>query len=246
MKHRGTAYDSIKADILLGVLSPGERLRVAELNARYKLGLTPIREALVRLSSEGLVDSEANRGARVRDASLAELFDLTETRIDVEVWCLTRAIAHGDEEWEAEILRSQHLLSRAPTPNDSEDQDSAAHWEMLHRQFHFALVSACGSEWKLKIWNMLMDHSERYRNLRLLNFYRSQANVRNMNAEHASIADAVIARDTELAVQLMTNHLSATKAAAEQLLKEQEGSAVPDPLAEASVSQGADQEGVKG
>ncbi|MBU2935182.1 MULTISPECIES: GntR family transcriptional regulator [Pacificibacter] len=221
MEYTKTAYDLIRADILLGALKPGERLRVVDLNARYKSGLTPIREALVRLSSEGLVEAEANRGAKVRNASLEELQDITETRIDIETWCLTRAIERGDDEWEAEIVRSLHLLSRAPTPSTEDDQESAAHWEMLHRQFHYALVAACGSEWKLKIWNMLMDHSERYRNLRLLNNFRAESKVKKMDAEHAAIATAVINRDTDKAVELIGKHLSATKLAAERLIQKQ-------------------------
>lgn len=221
MEYQKTAYNLIRADILLGALTPGERLRVVDLNARYKSGLTPIREALVRLSSEGLVEAEANRGAKVREASLEELHDITETRIDIETWCLTRAIERGNDEWEGEIVRSLHMLSRAPTPSTEDDQESAAQWEKLHRQFHYALVAACGSEWKLKIWNMLMDHSERYRNLRLLNNFLTESKVENMDAEHAAIAAAVISRDTEKSVELIGQHLSATKLAAERLIQKQ-------------------------
>jgi len=221
MTQPASAYDMLRTEILMGGLAPGQRLRVADLNARYKLGLTPIREALVRLSSEGLVLSEANRGARVRDASMEELHDLLETRLDVERWCLSRAMQRGNEEWEAEILRAEHLLARASMPVSSEDMETAIRWERLHRQFHRALVAACGSEWKLRIWDMLMDHSERYRNLRLLNFRRSEADVRDINAEHAEIARAVIARDETRALALMTDHLSRTMAAVERLMQAQ-------------------------
>ncbi|MBN8194705.1 GntR family transcriptional regulator, partial [Bacillus sp. NTK074B] len=58
---QASAYDLLRHEILHGDLLPGERLRAADLRERYNLGLTPIREALMRLSSEGMVTNEVNR-----------------------------------------------------------------------------------------------------------------------------------------------------------------------------------------
>jgi len=212
------AYDRLRTEILHGDLAPGERLRVADLNARFNLGLTPIREALMRLSSEGLVETLANRGARVREATLDELRDLMETRRTIEEICLRRAIERGESSWEADILHALHMLVRAPLPASADDRDRAAAWEQHHRRFHACLVSACGSAWHLRFWNTLVDHSERYRKLRLLNHQTLAADVRNVNAEHEEIARAAIARDAERAVGLMTEHLRHTEAAVARLL----------------------------
>lgn len=217
------AYEILRDEILYGDLMPGERLRVADLNGRYKLGLTPIREALMRLASEGLVAAESRRGARVREASLPELRDMMDTRRLIERLCLTRAIALGGADWEAEIVRAFHLLSRAPMPASSDDRDAAAQWESCHRQFHAALVSACGSGWLLRFWNMLADHSERYRKLRLLYRQNPDAAVRNVNAEHEQIVKAVLERDAERAVELMDAHLAQTERAVARLLESQAG-----------------------
>lgn len=213
------AYDLLRQEILHGTLMPGERLRVADLNNRYDLGLTPIREALVRLASEGLIVSENHRGARVREATVGELHDLIRTRQEIERLCLTEAIARGDAAWEGEIMRAYHVLSRAPMPSDGGDYEAAALWEGHHRAFHFALVSACGSHWLLQFWNTLADHSERYRKLRLLRRSDPDAGVRDINAEHARIMEAVIARDTATAVALMNTHISATGAAVRKLIE---------------------------
>lgn len=212
------AYDVLRAEILHGPLRPGERLRVGDLHVRYGLGLTPIREALMRLASEGLVEAEAHRGARVRAATLDELTDLMRTRREIEALCLTRAIALGSPEWEAEILRALHLLTRAPLPASPEDRATAEGWERLHRAFHVALVAACGSDWLLRFWNELADHSERYRKLRLLNYRTLAADVRDVNAEHRIIAEAVLARDAGAAIDLMNVHLARTEAAVARLL----------------------------
>lgn len=205
------AYRKLRDEILHGALMPGERLRAADLQDRFQLGLTPIREALMRLTSENLVEAEANKGSRVSDASLAELRDLMATRRTIERECLTAAIAHGDANWEAEIVASMHLLSRTKLPTSANDRDAAVQWEVQHRRFHFALVSACGSEWLLRFWNVLADHSERYRKVRLLHRLDIDAEVRDINAEHAAIMAAVLKRNATKATRLMDQHLTATE-----------------------------------
>ena len=213
------AYTLLRDEILHGDLTPGERLPAAELRMRYRLGLTPIREAIMRLASEGLVENQANRGARVRAVSLAEFRDLMETRRAIERLCLTRAMERGDADWEAECLRALHVLSRAPLPRSQDDRDTAVRWERLHREFHRALVSACGSHWHLHFWDVLVDHSARYRKLRLLTHYGSDpAKGRDISAEHEEITAAVIGREVGRACDLMDRHLARTIDAVEPLL----------------------------
>lgn len=220
--HTAGAYDLLRGEILQGALHPDERLRVADLNERYALGLTPIREALMRLTSEGLVVSESHRGARVRSVSLEELRDLTATRRSIERLCLEQAMARGDAAWEAEILRAFHVLSRTPLPTAPDDRATATLWEAHHRAFHFALVAACSSEWLLNFWHTLADHSERYRMLRLLRHTEAAAAVRDLNEEHKSLMTKVMARDFAKAAAQMDVHLGATEAAVARLI------AVPD------------------
>lgn len=218
LSHAERAYRRLRSEIIHGELMPGERLRAAELQDRFQLGLTPIREALMRLSSENLVEVETNRGSRVTDASLAEFADLMATRRSIERLCLSAAIERGDALWEADIIAAMHLLSRTPLPASMEDRETAARWEERHRRFHFALVAACGSDWLLRFWNTLADHSERYRKIRLLRHREAQAEVRDVNAEHAAIMEAAIARDVARATSLMDAHLAATEKSVARLL----------------------------
>jgi DNA-binding GntR family transcriptional regulator len=214
------AYRWLRAEILQGELMPGERLRPGDLQDRVAVGLTPIREALMRLASEGLVEAESHRGARVIPASQRELADLMETRRGIEHLCLARAITLGDAAWEAEIVAAMHLLSRMALPGSPEDREAAAEWERRHRRFHLALISACDSEWLLRFWNTLADHSERYRKVRLLHRHIPEAGVRDVNAEHAGLMDAVLRRDLAAATVLMDTHLVATETAIAGLLEE--------------------------
>jgi GntR family transcriptional regulator, carbon starvation induced regulator len=212
------AYRTLRDEILHGALMPGERLRAADLQERFDLGLTPIREALMRLSSESLVEGEANRGLRVTEASLAELADIMRARRQIERLCLEAALARGDAAWEAEIVASMHLLSRTPLPSSASDRAAAFLWERRHRRFHSALVAACGSEWLLRFWNTLVDHSERYRKVRLLHHREADAEVRDVNAEHAAIMAAALDRDAARATGLMDAHLAATETSVARLL----------------------------
>jgi len=213
------AYALLRTEILHGGLMPGQRLRAAELQQRFAIGLTPIREALMRLEVEGLVAGAAQRGFRVSEASRAELADLTATRRDIERLCLRRAIERGDTAWEAEIVAAMHLLSRAPLPASAEDRDGAQRWEVQHRRFHGALVAACGSAWLLRFWTMLADQSERYRKIRALHHHSAAALVRDVEAEHRAIMEAVLARAADRATELMDAHLLATERAVLQVLE---------------------------
>ncbi|MCC6008198.1 MAG: FCD domain-containing protein [Rhodobacteraceae bacterium] len=213
-----TAYDTLRGAILYGALMPGDRLVAADLRARYGLGLTPIREALTRLAGEGLAEGAAHQGLRVRGLDRAELADLMDTRARIERMAITGAIAAGDAEWEAEIVAAAHLLALTPLPEPGDDGTASRLWEERHRAFHFALVRACPSPWLLRLWNMLADHSERYRKLRLLHHAEPLAEVRDVVGEHAEIVEAVLAREAERAADLLDDHLAATRRSADRLL----------------------------
>ena len=86
-------------------------------------------------------------------------------------------------------------------------------------------MAACGSDWLLRFWNTLADHSERYRKVRLLHHRETKAEVRDVNAEHQSIMAAVLERDVARATALMDAHLIATEQSVARLL-------APDPQQE--------------
>ncbi len=204
------AYQRLRKEILRGELAPDLRLRAADLEERFGLGLTPIREALVRLGMEGLVAVESNRGARVRGISAEEFADLMQTRRGIERLCLAESIRRGDASWEAEAVASLHVLTHVPLPDFGNTTDISSEWESQHRRFHTALVNACGSEWLLQFWNQLVDHSERYRKMRLNGPLVARGDVR---AEHQALLDAALRRDADAAIALMEQHLRGTEEA---------------------------------
>jgi DNA-binding GntR family transcriptional regulator len=134
---------------------------------------------------------------------------------------LPMAMQLGGADWEGDIVAAFHRLSRTPLPNDPAAMADASLWELRHRSFHHALVAGCGSPWLLRLHGQLVDQSERYRKIRILHHLESQAQVRDVNAEHQAVMEAVLRRDAAQAVALMTQHLVATSDATARLMAPQ-------------------------
>jgi GntR family carbon starvation induced transcriptional regulator len=201
-----TIYERLRADLLTGRRRPEERLKIQELGLVFQVSIGAVREALSRLTSEGLVTAEPQRGFRVAPVSLADIRDLTMVRIQIEGTCLRRAIACGDVVWEATIVASHHCLARTELrPKDGQAGFSDA-WLAAHADFHRMLVSACDSPWSLKLREMLFVQSERYRDLALM----ADKGERDVQREHRELMEAVLARDADDAVARMTAHLTLT------------------------------------
>lgn len=200
--------ERLRADILGVQFQPGDKLRFRELRARYGVGISPLREALTRLAADGIVVLEDQRGFRVAPVSRADLEDVTRLRQQLETMALRMAIANGDEEWEVRVMAALHRLSKLPEHNPGDERTMNEQWARRHEEFHQALLSACGSPRLLQFRKMLFDQSERYR--RLSKVYSGQP--RDVLSEHRSITDAALARDTELACSLLSDHLGRTAA----------------------------------
>ena len=201
------AFERIRSDILNARLRPAEKLRIQALSERYGIGATAVREALSRLVTDGLVESEDQRGFCVAPVSKADLIDLTDTRIEIEGLALRKSIARGDLDWEAQILSSYHRLSRTPPPTTVENHLA---WAAAHRRFHESLVSHCGSPWLLRLCSMLYDKSERYRNLAE---GRTKPGTRDTVNEHKALMKAVaMDRDADKAIKLLSEHFRKTAA----------------------------------
>lgn len=197
------AYRRIRKDIIRGKFPPDSKLRIAQLRDDYGLGASPIREALNRLVSEGLVHSVGQRGFYVPPLSLDDLHDLTETRILVETEALARSIEAGSDAWESGIVAAFHHLNKVEqrTPIDIEER------EVRNRAFHKALLAACPLTTLLDIYNMLYDRHERYRSISLIIGDNSK---RDLETEHQSIMQAALARDTKAAVAATRDHIQRT------------------------------------
>jgi DNA-binding transcriptional MocR family regulator len=107
-------YEQLRDDITRGVLEPGSKLRVGAISERYGVGASPLREALSRLSAEGLVARTDQRGFSVAALNWDELPVLTRNRVQLESLALAESIEHRDAAWEDQLALLVHRLSRTP------------------------------------------------------------------------------------------------------------------------------------
>lgn len=196
------AYDQIRDNIIQGIHAPESPLRLAELKERYGMGFSPLREALNRLQSDRLVEIADLKGFRVAPASLEEMQDAMQTRIEIEESALALSIANGGDLWEDQIVAALHALNREA----GRQAQGGDLWDLeeRHYQFHAALVSACGSPWKLRFFEQLYRATERYRIPALMQ--QTTGPARDIKAEHSALAKAAIARKHEEACALLRAH----------------------------------------
>jgi DNA-binding GntR family transcriptional regulator len=200
------AYMRLRADLLACRLAPGQSIRINEVSVLLNTNPIAVREALSKLSSEGLVIAEPQKGFRATPISAEELRDLTRVRIEIENLCLRAAIEAGDINWESGIVAALHRLLRTSV-RDPDDHDlNSETWTDNHRLFHEALTKGCDSPLLLDFRTVLFARSERYRRFSISLAPRE----RDLDTEHKHIADAVLLRDIPRATNLMAEHLQTT------------------------------------
>jgi DNA-binding GntR family transcriptional regulator len=196
----------MRADIVACRLMPNARLRVETLRERYGTGTSPIRDALMRLEAEGLVELEQNKGFRVAEVSHDNLVDLMRTRIEIETIALRWSLEKGGVEWEADLLGAFHRLSRQTKIAPSEPDAISEAWSREHATFHTALVAACGAPTLLAIRARLFEQADRYVALSIM----SDAPLRDDIGEHKQLMRAALNRDAARTLELNRAHITRT------------------------------------
>jgi len=201
-----SVYERLRGDILRGELVPGHKLRIEFVRERYAAGNSPVREALNRLSSDGLVHRRDQRGFCVAPASADDLVELTRTRCWLEEIGLRESMRVFAHDWEEGVVLALHRLARIPRSTSPSEYRENPEWEQLHRAFHRSLIAGCGSRWLLAFCDQLADQAYRYRQLAVRQVYPR----RREKDEHDAIAEAVLRRDADAAVALLTEHYRLT------------------------------------
>lgn len=208
-----TVYDQLRRDILTVELPAGAKLNIRALCERFSVGLSPVREALSRLSRESLVRQADHRGFTVAPLSKADLHDLTKARCAIDGMALRQSIETCEAAWEEQLLIAYHRLSRTPRFAGADARLRSPAWEEAHRHFHAALVAGCGSRWLTTISGQLFEAAERYRHLA-----RIAGKTRSSNDEHLPIMEAALAHNADLATGLLTRHFQRTAELVETVL----------------------------
>jgi len=207
------AYLTLRREILVGTRLPGAPLRLEALKQELSMGFSPLREAMMRLRSEGLVESLGQRGFCVALATPEQFDDLMSSRVRIEALLLEDAIRCGDDDWEATILGDFHRLSKRDHTNPATGLISED-WDAAHRAFHFSLVMASESVCLKGFWQSLFDQGQRYRQITVTR----GSMLRDDRAEHQRLMDAVMRRDLPAALEASREHIENTQTLVRRLM----------------------------
>jgi DNA-binding GntR family transcriptional regulator len=196
------AYVRLREMIMNGDLAPGEVLNQAELAPAIGISTTPLREALRRLKSEGLVELDAHRDARISPLTAEQARDLVEVRMSLDPLAAALAAerrSSADIREMREALSGLRPLSKSPTFADL----------VAHRRFHTAIYTAARNEILISSLDALWDTADRYRRLALAEV-RDQAERERTASEHHALLGYVINRDAAGAADVMRRHVGAS------------------------------------
>jgi DNA-binding GntR family transcriptional regulator len=195
--------EELREAILSGEFGPGQRLRTASLATRFGSSRTPVREALVQLEGEGLVEIEPRRGALVRPFANADLIDLYEVRLLLEPAAAARAALRVSDEQLAR-LASLVALSDARGGREAAAIDDQIAW---NEQFHAIVVEAAGSP---RLSAALRATAGIPRSFRTA-FWRDEANRAFSQTCHRELVSALAERSAERAEAVMRMHILRAK-----------------------------------
>ena len=191
----------IRQRILSGDLAPGEVLRQEALADELGVSRVPIREAITRLTSEGLLTNVPHKGAYVAELSIDEVRETFDIRLRLEPWIFSEAIARITE---AEIAKAERLVMEM-------DQAGSAMWGQLNWRFHETLYLPAQRDITVQLLRVLHDRSDRY-----FRFQVVQVPIREQShEEHMALIAACRKRDAKLGAKLLEQHV---KTAAQQII----------------------------
>ncbi len=192
-----TIYQTIRKDIVRMRLRPGQRLSENELGLRFRTSRTPVREAIVRLVDDGLIEVWPQRGTFVSRISLKAVKRARFVRSALELSVIREAAGHGVS---AAALREVKRTIAA--------QERAGHDPHLFTdaddRFHRAFADAIGYG---DIWSVVESQKAQFDRIRFLSL-PDVTPVDLLIRQHRAILDAVVARDADMAEKTLRAHLS--------------------------------------
>ncbi len=191
------AFISLHDAILTGKLLPGERIPIEDLAAALQMSPMPVREAIRRLDSIGLVENVPHKGARITELSVGDLFEIYEARISLEPLAIARAARRFTPEDEARARALLRTMRTKPAGSDGL-------WR-AHSELHMGLYRTAASAWMLRLIRPLWESSERYR----LAMSRPAGGARYVRL-HEILVEACVRHEPRRAAFELHNHLVTT------------------------------------
>lgn len=191
----------LRQRILSGELVEGEAIRQELLAQEYDVSRMPVREALKRLSAEGLVHWENNRGGTVVKHSLPEIGEIFDLRILIEVDLFRRAIPRMTER---DFETCTRLLAKMDDAYQTED---VSHWGTYNHEYHMALYAAADRRMSMDFLERLSLHSDRYVRIHLSVMEQREP----AKEEHRNLLELARKGDIDGGATLLAQHIERTK-----------------------------------
>ncbi|GHH69277.1 GntR family transcriptional regulator [Streptosporangium violaceochromogenes] len=198
------AYEALRSAILNGSIRPRERLGEMELSQQFGVSRTPIREAIRRLSAEGLVVFQPNRGARVAEWSLTDLQEIYEIRARLESY----GAALAAKRIEPELLpKLDELCDRMEAEAERMTPHSLDRIADLNAELHGLVMKAAASP---RLASLLPAVVEVPLVVRAFRLYTPESLARSMG-HHRDLVAALRSGDAEWAASTMRSHVLAAR-----------------------------------
>jgi DNA-binding GntR family transcriptional regulator len=198
-------YLALRASILSGEILPGEKLIETQIAKKLQVSRTPIREAIRQLQRENLLTAQTNGGVKVMVISAIDAEQLYDCRIALEELAVREACSLATK---TQIQKINKWLNKAEQLLESGfSQEKSAKMLEIDYQFHLAIVESSGNKWLIYLLDQVFDK------MKLLRVQTTKHNPRvlEIRHEHRQVYEAISERDSEIAVELIRNHLLASK-----------------------------------
>lgn len=201
VEHRTKAqsvYEALRSQILSGRLLPGEKLDQAWLARMLNVSRMPLRQALLMLEADGLIESRAHYGSVVSLLNPADLLDIYMSRRAIE----TMLAEEGSKKLTAaEISRLQEIIA---LQRESVAKNEKQRYAQLDKEFHLQLYRPSGFNKACEIYSRLRDLSDRY----FMLYSSTPAATNTSILEHAEIVEHCMRRDPAAVRDATANHIS--------------------------------------
>jgi DNA-binding GntR family transcriptional regulator len=200
---RESAAIAIRAAIVTGEIRAGEIYSAPSLAQTLGVSATPVREAMVDLASEGLVEPVRNRGFRVIPLTQHDLDEIFELRLYLEVPAVVAIATSPDLLDDAKVRRLRSLVEQLEAAAEAHDLPGLIE---IDRKFHRELLSLSDNRRLVELVDRLRTYTRRY-GMRTLD----RESLFSVAADHALILDALVAGDGDAVRRVMEDHLAANR-----------------------------------
>lgn len=199
--YRDKVYDVIKENIILGIIKPGEHLIETELSEKFNISRSPIREALRKLESDGLVETISSHGTYVKtftDSDIREIYDIRKV---LGLLALSKAINSRSS---SDVDNLRFIIDSS---KDAYRRGDVNRYIALNHEFHNFLIELGKLS---RVRNILDNISAGIKYFSALNL-RNEGRIEESIREHELILDALVRRDEDALEKAYVDHVNTSR-----------------------------------